>query len=126
MNFRDFIEEFENWRANNGYPKREECREFFRTYRDLKESNKTYEPIECFEYILSQQKPAMFLDTLFKRDGEIAKRDKLRAEQTEPQRNYKAEIIDAVYNEYEASRDEISSDVDEILSKLRSINAIEE
>ena len=98
MNFRDFIEEFENWRANNGYPKREECREFFRTYRDLKESNKTYEPIECFEYILSQQKPAMFLDTLFKRDGEIAKRDKLRAEQTEPQRNYKAEIIDAVYN----------------------------
>ena len=98
MNFRDFIEEFENWRANNGYPKREECREFFRTYRDLKESNKTYEPIECFEYILSQQKPAMFLDTLFKRDGEIAKRDKLRAEQAEPQRDYKAEIIDAVYN----------------------------
>ena len=68
MNFRVFIEEFENWRANNGYPKREECREFFRTYRDLKESNKSYEPIECFEYILSQQKPAMFLDTLFKRD----------------------------------------------------------
>ena len=98
MNFRDFIEEFENWRANNGYPKREECREFFRTYRDLKESNKPYEPIECFEYILSQQKPAMFLDTLFKRDGEIAKRDKLRAEQAEPQRDYRAEIIDAVYN----------------------------
>lgn len=38
----------------------------------------------------------------------------------------KEKIIDAVYNEYEASRDEISSDVDEILSKLRSINAIEE
>lgn len=38
----------------------------------------------------------------------------------------KEKIVDAVYNEYEASRDEISSDVDEILSKLRSINAIEE
>lgn len=98
MNFREFIEEFENWRANNGYPKREECREFFRNYRDVAESGEEYQAIPCFEYILDQKKPAMFLDTLFKREGEIAKRDKLRAEQAEPQRDYKAEILEATYN----------------------------
>ena len=103
MNFRDFIEEFENWRANNGYPKREDCREFFRQYRDLSESGKEYQKIECFEYILDQKKPAMFLDTLFKRDGEIAKRDKLRLEKETPTRDFKSEILEATYNYVKAN-----------------------
>lgn len=103
MNFRDFIEDFESWRASCNYPKREECREYFRKYRDLKEKNKICNPIECFEYILSQPKPAMFLDTLFKKDGIISKRDKTRLEKEKPERDYKSEILNAVYNYVKAN-----------------------
>lgn len=96
MNFKDFVEDFEGWRAYNNYPKREECREFFRKYRDnINNDNKA---IKWCEYVLSQKKPAMFLDSLFKKDGEIAKRDKLRLENKKPERNYKQEILESIYN----------------------------
>ena len=40
MSFKEFIEDFELWRKENNYPKREECREFFRNYRDNYNDNK--------------------------------------------------------------------------------------
>ena len=36
------------------------------------------------------------------------------------------EIVDAVYERYDAPREQIASDVSEILTTLRSINALEE
>ena len=94
MSFKEFIEDFELWRKENNYPKREECREFFRNYRDNDNDNK----YSWCEYILNQDKPATFLDKLFKKDGEIAKRDKLRiAESEKEKRDYKSEILNSVY-----------------------------
>ena len=94
MSFKEFIEDFELWRKANNYPKREECREFFRNYRDNDSDNK----YSWCEYILNQDKPATFLDKLFKKDGEIAKRDKLRiAESEKEKRDYKSEILNSVY-----------------------------
>ena len=96
MSFKKFIEDFEVWRKAKNYPKREDCREFFRKYRD---SEKRTENIDWCEYILHQDKPATFLDKLFKKDGEIAKRDKLRAiKATKENRDYKSEILNSVYN----------------------------
>ena len=82
MSFKEFIEDFELWRKENNYPKREECREFFRNYRDNDSDNK----YSWCEYILNQDKPATFLDKLFKKDGEIAKRDKLRIAESEKEK----------------------------------------
>lgn len=94
MSFKEFIEDFELWRKANNYPKREECREFFRNYRDNDSDNK----YSWCEYILNQDKPATFLDKLFKKDGEITKRDKLRITESEKlQRDYKSEILNSVY-----------------------------
>ena len=68
MKFEDFLKEFEDWRSKNNFPKREECREFFRNYRDSEEERKS---CTWCEYILQQEKPASFLDSLFKKDGVV-------------------------------------------------------
>lgn len=82
MEREDFIENFQEWRKSNGLPKREECREIFRDYRDCHHDK----PInKCFEYILKQDKPARFLDSLFKKDSEI-------------QRDFEKEAINACFN----------------------------
>lgn len=97
MNRKEFVDSFQTWRANNNYPNREDCRECFRKYRDFKKSGNTYQPIECFEYILSQDKPAMFLDSLFSKNGAIKQLDRVRLEAEKPKRDFKAEIIECVY-----------------------------
>lgn len=101
MKFEEFIKDFECWRENQNYPKREVCRDFFRHYRDNQsDDNKA---IKWCEYVLSQSKPAMFLDSLFKKDGIITKRDKIRLNEEKPERDYKSEILNAVYNYVKAN-----------------------
>lgn len=70
MDFEEFKEKFKNWRVENNFPKREECREQFRHYRKNKG---TTNPI--FNYILEQDKPAIFLDSLFKKNSGITEKD---------------------------------------------------
>ena len=59
----EFLADFQKWRKLNNFPKRDECRELMREYRTL--DNEIIPNI--FSYILSQEKPSMFLDSLFKK-----------------------------------------------------------
>lgn len=70
MKLQDFIKDFQVWRSENNFPKRDEVRQKFREYKNNKG---TSNPI--FDYILKQEKPATFLDSLFKKDSEITKED---------------------------------------------------
>ena len=92
MNRKEFVDSFQAWRTNNNYPNREDCRECFRKYRDFKKSGNTYQPIECFEYILSQDKPAMFLDSLFSKNGAIKQLDRVRLEAEKPKRVHRLHV----------------------------------
>lgn len=93
MDKRSFLNIFQQWRADFGYPKREECREFFRNYRDSKEERKA---VEWCDYVLKQEKPAMFLDSLFKKDSEISIADKERLQEENVDKNYE-EILEECY-----------------------------
>lgn len=72
MNYNEFITEFTKWRAENNYPRRDECREILRKYRD--EDGTVILP-RIFSYILAQDKPSMFLDSLFKKGSHITSSD---------------------------------------------------
>lgn len=63
MKYEDFIEIFNKWRAENGFPNRTKCREIFRECRDLGKK------VDWCDYILKQEKPAMFLDSLFAKEN---------------------------------------------------------
>lgn len=76
MKREEFLVAFQDWRAKMNYPNRESCREMFRKYRDnslIKNEDIKANPV--FDYILKQDKPAMFLDGLFKKNGDLAKFD---------------------------------------------------
>lgn len=74
MNFEQFLEVFQDWRRKNNFAKREECREFFRKYKKNKNPENVI-GIDWCEYVLSQEKPAMFLDSLFKKDSGLTEND---------------------------------------------------
>lgn len=65
MSYEEFIEALNNWRANNGFPNRTECREVFRECRD------NGKKLDWCDYVLKQEKPAMFLDSLFAKGKDI-------------------------------------------------------
>lgn len=94
----EFIESFQQWRKEHNFPKREECREYFRNYRD--NEKKVEDAVAWCEYVLSQDKPAMFLDTLFKRDGEISKLDKIEENNGLSEKNV---ILEECYNYIQAN-----------------------
>ena len=77
MNYREFFEKFYSHRAVNGYKNREYYRDLVRRFRDEEE---TYDGTlnQICRYILSQEKPMVFLDNLFAKDGELKKRDEIR------------------------------------------------
>ena len=60
----EFLVDFQKWREQNGLPKRDQCREMFRVYRECELGTVSS---NIFDYILQQEKPAMFLDSLFKK-----------------------------------------------------------
>ena len=69
----EFLVEFQKWREENNYPKRDEVRELFRAYRDADPHTTVLH--EVFDYILNQDKPVTFLDSLFKKDNSVCNSD---------------------------------------------------
>lgn len=95
----EFLADFQKWRENNGYPKRDECREMFREYKQCELGTVSS---NIFDYILSQDKPGMFLDSLFKKDSSITQNDpkpsnSMELESKKTEEDYKLEIINAFY-----------------------------
>ncbi len=115
MNNKDFIKQFIEWRQQNNYPKRQECRDIFKMFRDadksLREdgiddicglignSNGGIERPFWINYVLKQEKPAMFLDGLFKKGSDVTKADISNAELTKKNdEEIENKIIDVFYN----------------------------
>ena len=93
----EFLVDFQKWREQNGLPKREQCREMFREYRECELGTVSS---NIFDYILEQEKPGMFLDSLFKKDSSICQNDPKPEAVQEPKKSdedYKLEIINAFY-----------------------------
>ena len=122
MNNQEFLVEFQKYRSENNYPKRDECREIMRAFRDADKSLKS-EGIDdiCgmiakvgnrnnverpfwIDYVLSQPRHSDFLDSLFKKDSSIRKSDPKPEIVSEAQsdkksdEDYKLEIINTFYN----------------------------
>ena len=98
MNSKEFLIEFQKWRAQYDYPKRDEVREIFREYKKERESGTVWK--EIFEYILQQDKPGMFLDSLFKKDNSVCNSDpkpEIVQENKKSDEDYKLEIINTFY-----------------------------
>lgn len=98
----EFLVEFQKWRENNNYPKRDECRVLLRKYRDTEYPEETI-AIEVFDYILEQEKPGMFLDFLFKKGSSVCDSDpkpeveKTTQEPKKSEEDYKLEVINTFY-----------------------------
>ena len=101
MNQQEFLIEFQKWRAQYGYPKRDFCRDVLRNYKELKLGKKTYVPNKVFDYILKQDKPGMFLDSLFKKGNSVCDTDPKPSNSMELNKksdeDYKLEIINTFY-----------------------------
>ena len=94
----EFLVDFQKWREQNNFPKRDFCRELLRKYKN--EQGAVIIPKQ-FAYILSQEKPSMFLDSLFKKDSSICKNDPKPSNSMELKKSdedYKLEIINAFYS----------------------------
>lgn len=100
----EFLVAFQEWRKNCNYPKRDECREMFKYYKNLSLLNvsplEQIEDIPVFDYILSQDKPGTFLDSLFRKENSVCQNDpkpeKIQ-ENKKTDEDYKLEIINAFY-----------------------------
>lgn len=95
----EFLVDFQKFRENNNYPKRDECRNMFRAYRDTEIPEETM-CNEVFDYILQQEFPSKFLDSLFKKDNSVCNSDpKLETTQEikKSEEDYKMEIINIFY-----------------------------
>lgn len=96
----EFLADFQKWREQNGLPKREQCREMFREYRECELGTVSS---NIFDYILEQEKPGMFLDSLFKKGNSVCDSDpkpeveKVTQEPKKSDEDYKLEIINAFY-----------------------------
>lgn len=96
----EFLVDFQKWREQNGLPKREQCREMFREYRECELGTVSS---NIFDYILEQEKPGMFLDSLFKKGNSVCDSDpkpeveKIVQEPKKSDEDYKLEIINAFY-----------------------------
>ena len=100
MNQEEFLIEFQKWRAENNYPRRDECRELFKKYKYDYEILKGAVPNKVFNYILQQDKPGMFLDSLFKKDNSVCNSDpkpEAIQENKKSDEDYKLEIIKTFY-----------------------------
>lgn len=108
MNQEQFLIEFQKYRSENGYPKRDECRNILRKYKELYKSinwdeynSKPDDCPECIYYILQQNKPSKFLDSLFSKENSVCKSDpkqNIRPESKKTDEDYKLEIINAFYS----------------------------
>src|SRR5574344_927922 len=103
MNQQEFLIEFQKWRAQYGYPKRTECREIFKKYRDTNwdEYIKPEKYPRWIDYILNQDKPALYLDSLFKKGNSVCDSDPKPSNSRELNKksdeDYKLEIINTFY-----------------------------
>lgn len=97
MDYREFFEKFYAFRAKNGYKKREFFRNVVRKYRD-EQIRYDQDLNEICEYILAQDKPMMFLDNLFAKDGELQKRDRKYEQLTEVEKSkeFEQEQVDKI------------------------------
>src|SRR5574344_541660 len=93
----EFLVAFQKFRAENGYPKRDECREMFREYKQCELGTVSS---NVFDYILEQDKPGMFLDSLFKKGNSVCNSDpkpEIIQEAKKSEEDYKLEIINTFY-----------------------------
>jgi len=90
MSDKKFVKDFIKWRSENGYPKRQECRDIFKNFKDADDElckSQNEEGLKVLtsssigsrpfwiDYVMNQEKPSVFLDNLFKRDSEVTKND---------------------------------------------------
>lgn len=97
MNKQEFLEQFKLWRAKNGYPKRQACRDIYKQYLTAEYIDS--EEFEWCYYISKQDKPSIFLDSLFVKGSEVTKNDPINSTDNRPKEDdIKQEIIDIFYN----------------------------
>lgn len=96
----DFLKEFQVWRSKNGYPKRDECREILRKYKENVKDGSVW--VDVLDHISQQEKPSVFLDSLFKKGNSVCDSDpksevKTDIEVKKTDEDYKFEIMKAFY-----------------------------